>query len=137
MRGFKPRRAKRNLLKAGSILRAAGFTESRPLKFTILVARTDALPAEPAAWSRAFSGTRASAPDCDAMTLKALSLTDIDARNAQYGKADECLMSHHVLLPLASLEPRYALIRKPWSFMRKSRYNLSPYSVSLWKRDED
>lgn len=190
MRGFKRRRAKRDLQKAVSILRAAGFTDSRPLKFTILVARTDALPAEPSAWPRAFSGApiaasvqqvplqdmgarktsgdfeaarvitgpgsydgyktlirylsrsednvpRASAPDCDAMTLKALALTDIDARNAQYGKADECLMSHHVLVPLASLEPRYALIRKPWSFVRTSRYNLSPYSVSLWKRDED
>lgn len=190
MRGFKPRRAKRDLAKAASILRAAGFTEARPLKFAILVSRTDVRPAEAAAWSRAFSGApiaaavqtvspqemgtrrtsgdfeaarvvtgpgsydgyktlirylsgsednvpRASAPDCDALTLKALALTDIDARSAQYGKADDCLMSHHVLLPLASLEPRYALIRKPWSFARTSRYNLYPYSVSLWKRDED
>lgn len=190
MRGFKPRRAKRDLAKAASILRAAGFTESRPLKFTVLVSRTDALAAESSAWTRAFAGApiaasvqtvppqemgarktsgdfeaarviagpgsydgyktliryrsrsednvpRASAPECDALTLKALALTDIDARNAQYGKADDCLMSRHVLVPLASLEPRYALIRKPWSFTRTSRYNLYPYSISLWKRTED
>lgn len=82
-----------------------------------------------------FNTPRSVLPDCDALIKGSLSIANIDARYEQYEKADSCLMSHSILVPLATIQPGFAFLRKPWVISRKSRYNLRPYNVYRWRPD--
>ena len=82
-----------------------------------------------------FNTPRSVLPDCDKLIKASLSIANIDARYEQYERADACLMSHVTLIPLATIQPGYALLKKPWAINRESRYNLRPYNVYRWRPD--
>ena len=82
-----------------------------------------------------YNTPRAHQPRCDALIRDALSIADVDTRYAKYAQADECLMSHHILLPLSTVQPGFVLLRKPWSTTSQNRYYVRPYHVHWWKHD--
>lgn len=189
MRGFKHRAARRDTALATRLLKEAGYSERRPLKFTITTARSKLSAAEAGAWPRAFPGVpirvslevleqkelvdrrrrgafealrivklpgtvdghrlltsylthskfntpRGNTPECDVIIKGSLGIADIDARYKEYEKADACLMARQILVPLASVQPGYVLLKRPWMLTRKSRYTRMPYSVYWWRRSD-
>ncbi len=81
-----------------------------------------------------YNPTRSVAPKCDKLTRSSFSEMDREKRFKLYQKADACLMSHQILVPLASLNPGYVMLRKPWKLKRTNRYLLYPYWTSEWSK---
>ena len=81
-----------------------------------------------------YNPTRSQAPVCDRLTALAISTADRDARLTIYAKADHCLIDRAILVPLASIQPGYVVLRKPWQLTRTNRYLLYPYWISEWRQ---
>ncbi len=173
---------------AKRLLRRAGFSESHPLKFTLLLSRLPAYEKETGLWPKLFSGvpisvqvdliqhaernqrqdkgdfqamrvmkyagsveshrifssylsnstynpTRSHEPECDKFTASSISTVDRETRFKLYERADHCLMEKAILVPLASIQPGYVLLKKPWKLSRTNRYLLYPYWISEWRHD--
>jgi oligopeptide transport system substrate-binding protein len=83
-----------------------------------------------------YNPTRSREPECDRLTAQAVETNDRDARLKFYEKVDYCLVNRAILVPLASLQPGFVLLKKPWRLTRTNRYLLYPYWISEWRRDE-
>jgi oligopeptide transport system substrate-binding protein len=82
-----------------------------------------------------YNPTRSHEPECDRLTSAAISTTDREDRLKLYEKADRCLVDRTILVPLASIQPGYVLLKKPWQLSRTNRYLLYPYWISEWRQD--
>ncbi len=79
-----------------------------------------------------FNTARSNTPDCDEIILSSLKISDVEKRYSLYKKADRCLINHHILVPLSSVNSGYIMLKKPWMLLRKNRYNLKPYWLANW-----
>jgi ABC-type transport system substrate-binding protein len=82
-----------------------------------------------------FNPTRSHEPKCDQLIEKSVSDQNRETRFQLYAQADSCLMDQAILVPLASLQTGYVLMKKPWKLTRSNRYLLYPYWVSEWRQD--
>jgi oligopeptide transport system substrate-binding protein len=82
-----------------------------------------------------FNPTRSHETKCDRLIEQSVSLQDREARFQLYSQADSCLMNQAILVPLASLQSGYVLLKKPWKLSRTNRYLLYPYWISEWRQD--
>ena len=59
---------------------------------------------------------------------------DREKRFSVYKKAEDCLLDAAILMPLSTVQPGVALMRKPWKFTRQNKYLLYPYWISEWHK---
>ena len=84
-----------------------------------------------------FNTPKVNQPECDRIIKKALYTSNQQIRDELYIKAGDCLMRKNVIVPLASANPGYALVRKPWQITRTNQYLLYPYKVNEWKKNNE
>ena len=82
-----------------------------------------------------FNTPRVKNKICDKFIKTALKTHEKPLRWNYYQKAENCLLETNFIIPLATLNSGYALVRKPWKITRKNQYLLNPYDVTYWKKE--
>ncbi|MCY4643939.1 MAG: ABC transporter substrate-binding protein [Bacteriovoracales bacterium] len=72
---------------------------------------------------------------CDRLIEKSLEIYDRGQRWDSYKKAENCLLNAYFIIPLATLNSGYALVKRPWKIARKNQYLLKPYDVDKWVKE--
>lgn len=83
-----------------------------------------------------FNTPRVNLPKCESKIRLALNTVEREQRRKRYVDAETCLMAEQVIVPLASLNPGWALLKKPWKIRRTNQYLLYPYYANEWRRED-
>ena len=83
-----------------------------------------------------FNTPRIRNKKCAQLIERSLQEHDKEQRWNRYQQAQGCLLKTHFIIPLATLNSGYALVRKPWIITRKNQYLLNPYDVTYWKKEK-
>lgn len=82
-----------------------------------------------------FNTPRVKNLKCDELIKKSLQTYDRPLRWSYYKEAENCLLQTYFIVPLATVNGGYALVKKPWRIARKNQYLLYPYFVNEWVKD--
>ena len=85
--------------------------------------------------SSRFNTPRIKNKSCDSKIRHALSEHDHDLRWAHYKDAEKCLLGTYFIVPLATVNSGFALVKSPWRLSRKNQYLLHPYYANEWVRE--
>ena len=82
-----------------------------------------------------FNTPRIKNKKCDELIILSLETYEKSERWSYYQKTEQCLLSTYFIIPLATLNSGYALVKKPWKISQKNQYRLNPYDVSNWVKE--
>lgn len=81
-----------------------------------------------------FNTSKSNLPNCDMLIKEALKISDTDTRFVAYKRAEDCLLSNIILIPLASYQTGRVFLKKPWKLRRTNQYLLFPFLVNEWSQ---
>lgn len=82
-----------------------------------------------------FNFGKFNSPACNKLVFDALGKFEYDERVIAYAQADNCLVNEVGILPLTSIPPGFAYVKKPWKLERNSRFSLNPYEFDQWIKE--